>query len=108
MIRTLVVTILIEGIVCLLYALWRKNPVAPVLLTSVLANLVTQSLLWVTLRLFFRYYLMTLLTAEFFIWLIEGVIFFSWRWNRLDLKEALSLSLLMNVSSLGVGWFLPV
>ena len=108
MIFTLLVTLLIEGTVCLGYSIWRKKPVGSILLTSLLANLVTQSLLWMALNIFFQHYLAALLLAELLIWLVESVLFFVFRWNQLTFRESLFLSLLMNLSSFGIGWFLPV
>jgi hypothetical protein len=105
---TLLVTLLIEGAVCLGYSIWRKKPVGPVLLTSLLANLVTQSLLWMVLNIFLQDYVVTLLIAEALIWLMESVFLFSLRMNRLSIREALLLSLAMNASSFGLGLFLPV
>jgi hypothetical protein len=105
---TLLVTLLVEGAVCLGYSIWRKKPVRPVLLTSLLANLVTQSLLWVALNLFFQHYVVTLFIAEILIWLMESVFLFGLRMNRLSMREALLLSLMMNASSFGLGLFLPV
>ena len=108
MIQTLAITVVVEGIVCLAYSIRRKKPVRPILLTSVFANLITQSLLWVALSLFFQHYLATLLIAEFLIWLIEGLLFYGLRLNRLGVGESLSLSLIMNLSSFVVGWLLPI
>ena len=82
--------------------------VRPILLTSILGNLVTQSLLWVALTLFFQHYLTTLLIAEILIWLIEGFLLHGLRLNWLSIRELLLLSLIMNLSSFGLGWFLPV
>ena len=107
MIQTLAITILIEGVVCLIYAFWRKKPIRSILLTSIFANLITQSLLWVALNIFFQHYLVTLLIAEILIWLMEGLLFYALRLNRLDIGESLLLSLIMNLSSFGLGWFLP-
>lgn len=108
MIGTLVVTILVEGTICLGYSIWRKKPVGPIFITSAFANLITQSLLWLALNIFFQHYLMMLWIAELFIWLIESILFFIFRWNQLTFRESLFISLLMNLSSFGVGWFLPV
>lgn len=108
MIRTLAITIVIEGVVCLVYTLWQKKPVRPILITSVLANLITQSLLWIALNIFFQHYMVTLLIAEILIWLIEGLLFYVSGLNRLNAKESLLLSLAMNLSSFGVGLLLPI
>ena len=108
MIETLVVTILVEGVIGVAYALWQKKPSGPILITSVIANLITQSLLWMALNIFFQHYLAALLLAELLIWLVESVLFFVFHWNQLNFRESLFLSLLMNLSSFGIGWFLPV
>jgi hypothetical protein len=89
-IYSLPITILIEGLVCLAYCIWSKKPVLSILITSVIANLITQSLLWIGLNIFFQYYLLTLLIAEILIWLIEGFIFYSF--------SQLTMSRLKNVS----------
>jgi hypothetical protein len=107
-IDTLVITILVEGVVCLGYSIWRRKPIGPIFITSVFVNLITQSLLWVALSLFYQYYLATLLVAEVLIWAMEGYLLYGWRLNRLKIGEALILSLMMNLSSFGIGWFLPI
>ncbi|HEX6036284.1 MAG TPA: hypothetical protein VFY83_17730, partial [Anaerolineales bacterium] len=77
MILTLFITILVEGLVVIGYSLWRKKPIKPILFTSIWGNLITQSLLWVVLNLFFQNYLVTLLTSEILIWVIEsGFLYF--------------------------------
>lgn len=68
----------------------------------------TQSFLWVVLSLFFQDYLITLLIAEILIWIIESLLLYSIPVNHFRFKEALLLSLSMNVSSFVLGWFLPV
>lgn len=106
MIQTLAITIVIEGVVCLIYAFWRKKPVRPILITGVFANFITQSFLWIALNLFYQHYLPTLLIAEILIWLMEGLLFFGLRSNRLSVRESLFLSLITNLSSFAIGWFL--
>jgi hypothetical protein len=105
---TLSITVVIEGVICLLYAVPRRKPVRPILLTSVFANLLTQSILWGVLNHFYQHYLTTLMITEFCIWLIEGCLLFRLRFNELKPGEAFFLSLLMNLSSFGIGWFLPI
>lgn len=90
------------------YCHWRKRPVTPLLFTSICANLITQSLLWIVVNLLFRQYLITLLVSEILIWLIESVLLYSIPANQLRLVDALFLSLSMNLVSFGLGWFLPV
>jgi hypothetical protein len=105
---TLLATIFIEGIIVLGYARWREKPAGRLFLISVLANLLTQSLLWGALNLFPTHYLATLFTAEGLIVVIEGAILYYFPGTRLARIEALWLSLVMNLSSFGIGWFLPV
>ena len=108
MIHTLLFTIVIECVVVVGYCVWRTKPTAPILLTSIFANVITQSLLWIGLNLFFQYYLITLFIAEILIWVIESVLLHLYLANQLDLKESALLSLMMNLTSFGIGWFLPV
>ena len=108
MIATFLITILIESIVVGGYAFFRKKPIIHLLLACLFANLLTQPLLRLVLQVFFRDYLITLLIAEFWIWIIESAILFAYPRNRLRLREALGLSLAMNLASFAAGWFLPV
>jgi hypothetical protein len=79
-----------------------------ILAASVLANLLTQSLLWGVLNLFPGHYLITLFVAEIFIWSLESAILRYFPGTRLAWREALALSLGMNLASFWIGWFLPV
>jgi hypothetical protein len=99
---------MVEGAVALGYSIWRKKPIRPILFTSMIANLITQSLLSIVLNLFFRHYLLTLLIAEIFIWMVESVLLSYMSANRLSLTEAMFLSLNMNLASFAFGWYLPV
>ena len=108
MIRTLTITILIEWVICLLYAVQRKKPIWPILFTSLPVNIITQALLSLALSLFFQHYLATLLIAEILIWLMEALLYYGLRWNQLSKGEAVFLSFITNLSSFGIGWFLPV
>lgn len=108
MIATLSLTIFIEGAVVLGYSIRRKKPVLPILLTSAFANLVTQSLLWLGLNLFFRHYLVTLFFTEILIWMVESVLLYCFPANQLGFKESVLLSLMMNLASFGLGWLLPI
>jgi hypothetical protein len=105
---TFFITILIESIVVAGYAFFRKKPVIHLLLVCLFANLLTQPLLRLALQVFFRDYLITLFIAEFWIWIIESAILFLYPRTRLRLREALGLSLAMNLASFAAGWFLPV
>jgi len=108
LIVTLFITVLVEGIIVSGYSIWRRKPLMPILFTSLIANLITQSLLWIGLNLFFQHYLSTLLIAEFLIWMVESVLLYYVPANRLRFTEALFLSLTMNLVSFALGWFLPV
>ena len=108
MIGTLFITIIAEGAVVTGYAIWRQKPLQPNLGTSVCINLITQSLLWVALSLFFQHYLIALLIAELLIWMMESVLLYTLPANRLRFSEAIFLSLSMNLASFALGWFLPV
>ncbi len=108
MILSLLATIVVEGAICLSYSIWCKKPLVSILGTSIFANLITQSLLWIALHLFVDHYLATLFLAELLIWLIESILLCAFRVNRLGIREASVLSLLMNLTSFGLGWFLPI
>lgn len=108
MTRTLIVTIIIEGLVSLGYAVWQRKPVFSISLTILFGNIITQSLLWIILNIFFNDYLIALFMSEILIWLGEGVFLACVRINQLNFKEALLLSLVVNLCSFGVGMFLPI
>ncbi len=108
MIATVLITVLVEGIGAILYSIWHRKPVGPILGTSGVGNLLTQFLLWMVLTLSFRHYLGALLVTEIAIWGIESFLFHVIPANRLSIKEATLLSLGLNGISLLIGWFLPV
>ena len=108
MIVTLFITSIIEGVIVIGYCLWGKKAVKPILLTSIGGSLITQSFLWIVLNLFFQTYLVTLLIAEILIWIFESLLLVSIPATRLSFKEAVLLSLGMNLSSFVLGLFLPV
>jgi hypothetical protein len=107
-IATLAITILVESAVVAAYAIWRRKPIKQLLVSSLCANLFTQSILWLVLNGFPDHYLMTLVIAEMCIWVVEAMILFLYRNNRLGLRESMLLSLAMNLASFGLGWVLPV
>jgi hypothetical protein len=107
-IRALSITIILEGAVGLGYSNWRKKPVLSIFITSVIANLITQSLLWIALNMFFQHYLLVLSVAEILIWLVESLIFHGFRPNHLGVGESLFFSLIINLSSFGLGLLLPI
>ena len=108
MIVTLLITIIVESAVALVYSIWRKKIFRPILLTSILANLITQSFLWIVLELFFEHYIPLLCSAELLIWIIESFLLHRFSANQLRFQEAVLLSLAMNLASFGLGWFLPI
>ena len=108
MIKTLTFTLLIESMVIAGYAIRQKKPLIHLLTSGILANLVTQPLLWAALIFFSKAYLATLLIAEACIWGIEALILFVYPLNRLTLRQAMIISLAMNLTSFSIGWVLPV
>ena len=107
MIPTFIITVIIETAVIVGYSLWRKKPIQPLLYTSLCINLITQSLLWIVLNLFFQHYLIALVVSEFLIWVFEGLVLYVVPANQLRFTEAVILSLSMNLVSFALGWFLP-
>ena len=106
-ISTLFITIFIESVIVLGYCIWRQKPIRPILLTSICANIITQSLLWLVLNVFFQHYLIVLLVAEILIWVLEGLALYFVKANQLRRVDALSLTLAMNLASFAIGWLLP-
>jgi len=107
-IYTLLLTLLVEGAVVFVYCAVHKRPAGALLQASFIVNVFTQAILWLALRMFFRHYLIALITAEVLIWLVESAFMYKLPGNKLSLSHAAFLSLCMNLSSFGVGWFLPV
>jgi uncharacterized membrane protein len=101
-------TLLVEGIVVFIYSVALKRPAGGLLRASFIVNVFTQVMLWITLNLFFRYYLATLAIAEVVIWLVESVLLVRLSNEQLSLRSAIFLSFCMNLASFGVGWFLPI
>ncbi len=108
MITALPVTIIVEGVIGLVYSIWREKPVVPILITGILANLLTQPLLWIAVSYFFQHYLATLFVAEILIWMFESLLLYGFRFNRLNFRESFYLSFSMNLASFSIGWLLPV
>ena len=105
---SLLVTVIIEGVIVLGYAAWHKKPAGRLLLASIIANLGTQSALWLALNSFPAHYMATLLLAEAVIWPAEGLCLHAFPGTRLGWSESMLLSLAMNAASFSLGWFLPV
>jgi len=108
LIYTLLITIILEGSIVLGYCKRSGKPLLPLLVTSVIANILTQSMLWIMLIVFFRYYVAALGIAEVLIWFVESALLAFPVKNQLKWTDALRLSLIMNLVSFGIGWFLPV
>ena len=108
MILTLLVTLLVEGAVVLIYSALRRRSAGDLLQVSFIVNVFTQVILWITLRIFFRYYLTALIVAEILIWLVESILIYRLSMGQLSPSHAVILSLWMNLASFGIGWFLPV
>jgi hypothetical protein len=107
-IATLAITILVESTLVATYAIWRKKPLKHLLFSSLCANLFTQSFLWVAVNIFPGQYLVTLFSTEIGIWGMEALILYLYRYNRLKPGEAMFLSLVVNLTSFGIGWLLPI
>jgi len=108
LIDTLLITIFIEGSIVFAYCRWIGKPLHPILSISVAGNVLTQGMLWGVLHFFFRYYLAALLISELMIWFVEAVLLTLPGKTQVTLRQALWLSLLMNLASFGIGWALPV
>jgi hypothetical protein len=74
----------------------------------VLANILTQIILWAVLNFVPGKYLATLLATEVVIWLVEGAILYLFPESELGAVEAFGLSLVLNAASFAIGWFLPI
>jgi hypothetical protein len=108
MIATLAITLLIESLIVIGYATWQKKPLRHLLFSSLCANLLTQSILWIILNLFPHPYIPTLFIAEICIWGMESLVLHLYRFNQLKFQEAMILSLMMNLTSFTIGCFLPI
>jgi len=104
---TLLPTLFIEGTVVYIYSRVKKKTTSLLLGSSILINLLTQSVLWLGLGIFYKLYLPFLLLSEVIIWLVEGIWMQRSVKGELNYREAFTLSLLMNAASFGIGWFLP-
>jgi hypothetical protein len=107
-IATIGITILSESTVVAAYSFWRRKPLKHLLLSSIFANLFTQFFLWAVIYLFPNHYLPTLFISEIMILVMETIILFLYRPNRLRLRESIFLNLVMNLVSFSIGWVLPV
>ena len=90
------------------YSVIRQKPAGHLLQASLVVNVLTQVILWIALKIFFRYYLTALIVAEILIWLVESILIYRLSKGQLSPSHAVILSLSMNLASFGIGWFLPV
>jgi hypothetical protein len=104
----LLVTLVVEIILALAYALWRKRPRTKLLTVVLMMNLITQP----ALSEFLRAYaggspFLILAIGEVIVWLIEaGILGLALR-KQAKFPEALALSLALNLASFGIGLLLP-
>lgn len=108
MIQALLLTLAIEAVVDSLYCRFKRKPQASILITGLCVNVLTQAGLWGILMLFPRPYLPILIGAEILILFVEGLWLAAFPGNRVNISEALRLSLLRNLASFGTGWFIPL
>ncbi len=108
MIAALLVTIVIESVVDLFYCLCKKKPWISIVITGLWANFWTQAGLGMILKFSPASYPPILISAEMLIWLVEWLCFAVVPSNRLNIREAMWLSLLCNLTSFGIGLILPI
>lgn len=104
----LVVTLVVEIILALAYALWRKRPRTKLLTVVLMMNLITQPALWfIVSELIDSTTFWPLAIGEVIVWLVEaGILAISLR-KQAKFWEALALSLALNLASFGIGLLLP-
>lgn len=105
---TVLLTVFLEGVLIAGFARTTGRSPGWLVGTSIVMNLLTQAILWAVLFQFWWIYLPALAIAEISIWVIETVVLFSVRPNRLSLAQAACLSLFLNGTSLALGLFLPI
>ncbi len=106
---TLILAVSTEGLIALVVALIRKKPVGRLLIASAVGNCITVSAL--TIMSFFAGLvhstwglILFLVAAEIAIWLFEAFFMHRYPGTQLNLREALSLSLIMNLGSIAAGY----
>jgi hypothetical protein len=104
------VTLVIEGVVVLIYAVASQRHVFVWLTQVLVVNMVTQPALWLLVASQRAHlpYALILFLAEPMIWLGEAALLYLLQGKQLSFKRALILSLILNVISVGVGLLLPV
>ncbi|MGD0173288.1 MAG: hypothetical protein ABSC61_02470 [Anaerolineales bacterium] len=105
----LIITLVVELLLGIGYALWRKRSVLIILTVILLLNLITQPVLWITISGFGGLNSgFTILSAEVVVWLVEaGGLYLSQR-TTMRFHEALWVSFALNASSFVVGSLLPL
>ncbi|MCJ7433427.1 MAG: hypothetical protein MUO77_08075 [Anaerolineales bacterium] len=104
----LAITVVVEIILALAYALWRKRPRTKLLTVVLMMNLITQPTLWLIVsKLIANSTFWPLAIGEVIVWLVEaGILVLSLR-KQAKFPEALALSLALNLASFGIGLLLP-
>jgi len=107
---TIPATLLIETAIGLLYSIIRKLPKVRLFAIILLANLITQPLLWFVLAATEGMGITLTLTVilEIVIWLVEALILYFTLRDQMRLIEALGLSLLLNGASMLAGFLVPI
>lgn len=101
-------TVVVELLVALAYALWRKRSRVKLLTIVLMMNLITQPALWLIITsLKSNTAFWPLAIGEVIVWLVEGgILAFALR-KQAKFPEALALSLVLNLASFGIGLLLP-
>lgn len=101
-------TIVIELLLAVVYALKRKRPLLITIALTALANVITQYGLWASLNAFHDQDVLELtIGLEIVIWGIEALILYLPQRKDISFKEAALLSLVLNVVSFSLGLLLP-
>ncbi len=103
-------TIVVEGLIVLAYAIARGLRIRHWLAYAVLVNTVTQPALWYLMGLLPAdiAYFPALTAAESVVWVVEAGLLHLLAGARLGVGHALMLSLVLNATSCGVGLLLPL
>ncbi len=107
--RGLIITLVVELLLGLGYALWKKRRVDVILTVILLLNLITQPVLWVTISGFSELSpFLLIFFAEIAVCLVEaGGLYLSQR-NSMRFQEALAVSFALNAASFMIGGLLPL
>jgi hypothetical protein len=106
---TMPLTFFIEGLIAGIYAAWRKRSIVTLVSLVLLANVITQPVLWLILVAGGATTpVLSLALAEVFIWWIETMLLYLTQRKTWTFKETVGFSLLLNLISFGIGLLLPV